>query len=251
MFYFVFFVCFVCFCFCFYFCLTADKDKVQDIQDKCKVKDGTAQYIWDEWEMQEETEHTKMEDEEEEQAVPRNSPNLGDVITHILERMPKKKETKKARGHRMSSKTDACFQGNINTNPASSNPVKMQGKGAVIYEDKEDTNDNSFSENTTSPSGIMASMDALHVPPDKDMRITGTVKLESQTLTPCHLRVVFGDAYIESKSQPRRFAIDISERSAIVTDGDVYVLFEEVNDDNKEFLNVKEKFLDLEHTSVR
>ena len=217
---------------------------IEDIQDRWKVEEETEQDIWDEWEMQEEREHIKME--EEEQAVPRSSPNLGDVVTHLLERLPKKK-FKKRRRHKMSSKTDACFRCKTNTNPASSNPVKMRGKKAVIYEEKADTNDISYGKDTTSSGGIMVSMDAQL--PDKDIRITSFVKLDSQTLIPCHLRVVFGDAYIESKSLPQRFAIDISPKIGI-DGGDAYVLFEEVNDDNRDFLSVIEKFETLDWKTI-
>ena len=196
--------------------------------------------------------------EDEDQTVSRSSPNLGEVVTHLLEKCPKKRKHRKTKRRRVSDETDTCLHCNISTNHASSSPVKMHGKKATIYEEKEDddtsSEDNLDEDNATLAADVSVPMDTL---PDEEVRQSNSSKLATHTITPCHLKNVFGSAYIESMSRPRRFAVDISQRLDGMTGGKVYVLFEVMDDNNRNNYNwnrVEDEWeaLDMEeYTNVR
>lgn len=196
-----------------------------------------------------------IEDEDEDQKVTRSSPSLGEVVTHLLERFPKKRKHRKTKRRRVSNETDdTCLH--CSTNHASTSPVKMYGKKATIYEEKEDDNissdDNSAEENTAPT--ISVPVDAL---PDEEVRLSNSLKLATRTITPCHLKNVFSGAYFEAMSRPRRFAVDISQRLDNMTGGKVYVLFEVMDDNNRnnyDWNQVEDEWetLDVEeYTNVR
>ncbi|XP_072038265.1 uncharacterized protein [Amphiura filiformis] len=196
--------------------------------DTHSFKQDICERLWDECEMEVEKEDQHML---EEQAIPRSSPSLGMVVDHLL-----KRSYKKAKRRRKCKKS--VYDENseyINTNSASSNPVKMFGKKATIYEEKSDTSDdNSAVEEPAPNDAATVTIDEPFPHHDElDIKPTTMLRLATQTILPGQLKNTFGCAYIESMCQPRRFAIDVSQRLSAPASRQVYALFEVIDDNNR------------------
>ncbi len=173
---------------------------------------------------------------EEEDARPhRSSPSLGTVVSHLI----KKSQMKVKRKRRRKVKKCDCGDDDktsafVNTNTASSTPLKMFGKNAMVYEERQDALGDRDDGNATLDEEAPAMIPTTLPTPELDIKLSTVLRLAADSVLPNDLRNVFGSTYVESMSQPHRFAIDISQRvsGAAGKRNKAYVLFEVLDDNN-------------------